>query len=109
MRYSGREVIGVVCELPPGLEVTIEVIDILTDELIELEDDVCVESEHIGGIYRWSTDKIKDKEELGYKNLLCSMVGNDGTRSLAKLVIGGTAEMVYVLEDDITVVKALVS
>lgn len=92
MRYKSTENTVLAGQLPPSTSVTIKIINMETDELIELNDSVCVESIHIPGVYLFNTSNITTQLDI-YTNCLYEMSGLDNKGALkkfyGKIVIGG--------------------
>lgn len=93
MRYSSSEKTVLVGQLTPGRVVSIKIINLLTDTLIDISNSTCVESEHIPGLYLWSTNDITPGGVTGFTNLLYEMKQGDEVY-YGKFVYGG-----YVDED----------
>ena len=86
MRYNFDENSILAGMLPSGKNVTIKIIRMDTDELLELSDDTCHESQHIPGVYLWDTNNISTKV-TNYTN--CLYVMTDGNKNFyGKFVIG---------------------
>lgn len=76
MRYSKDEESILVGMLPEGLDnVTIEVLNLKTDTVMDLTDNRCVESSKFPGVYIWSTNNMAAANTNGYINLLYRMTG----------------------------------
>lgn len=87
MRYELSENIAIGGILPTGVNVTIEVIDMLSDTPVVLSSNACTESIHINGLYVWTTDNITTAPN-GYSVMFYRM--SDGTNNVqGKFVYGG--------------------
>lgn len=90
MRYSESEATVLVGTLKPGLTVKIKIIELSNDNLVELNTDACIESEHLPGVYLWSTTNINDNSLIGYSNLLYEMTSiEDNKKFYGKFIFGG--------------------
>lgn len=89
MRYSNTEETILVGIFEPGTTVNIKIIDLATDNIIKLNSDVCTPSDHIPGIYRYSTTNIDKNTVPAYANLLFCMTDVDGNVYYGKFVYGG--------------------
>jgi len=88
MRYSSNENTTLVGQLTPNRVVTIKIINILTDTVIPLTNNVCVESNHIPGLYLWNTSNLSIDAITGYTNLIYEM--RQGTEVYyGKFIYGG--------------------
>ena len=88
MRYNFDENSILAGMLPPGGTVTIKIIRMDTDELLELNNDTCQESQHIPGVYLWDTNNITT-QITDYVN--CLYIMTDGDKNFyGKFVIGNT-------------------
>lgn len=58
MRYVKTENTILAGELESGTTVKIKLINMLTDELLPINSDICVESQHIPGTYLWPINNI---------------------------------------------------
>lgn len=98
MRYSSNENTVLVGNFPTGATVSIKIIDMLTDELVTLTDNVCTESAHIEGMYLFNTGNIISvftKET----SLLFEM--SDGTSTFyGKFVCGGYINLITTFTKD---------
>ena len=77
MRYSKDETAILVGMFPKDLSITIEVLDMENDNLLELKDNAVVESEVYTGVYFWNTDNIHNTTKALYNNLLYKMTPDD--------------------------------
>ena len=86
MRYATQESTVILGYLSPNTAVTIKIINTKTDELVTIGDGVCVESQHIAGVYRYLIDNSQIGEiEIAYE------MSNGKDSYGGKLVIGGYA------------------
>ena len=70
MRYVKTENTILAGELAPGTTVKIKLINMLTDELLPINLDMCVESQHIPGTYLWPINNI---DQSVFDNLIQPM------------------------------------
>ena len=70
MRYIKTENTILAGELSPGTTVKIKLINMLTDELLPINSDMCVESQHIPGTYLWPINNI---DQSVFDNLIQPM------------------------------------
>lgn len=89
MRYAKEEQAILVGKFKPGSIVTIKLIELSNDNLVEVTNNICVESEHLPGIFLWSTSDIADDSLVGYSNLLYLMSDETGKEFIGKFVYGG--------------------
>ena len=90
MGYSINEEVVLVGRLPPGSTVTISLLDLKTDNYIEITIDECIESEKAPGIFTWSTRFIQEDAISGYSKLYYNMEREDGIYNDDGLItIGG--------------------
>jgi len=99
MRYSIEETTTLVGLFDTGLSVTIKVIDLNTDTLIDLTTNVCTESSNIPGVYLFSTSNINLNVDTGIVNLLYEMIDENGKKYYGKFSMGGYIddELLYTL------------
>lgn len=88
MRYATQETTVILGYLTPGTDVTIKIINTKTDELLVIGNGVCVESQHIPGVYRY----LVDNRQLGEVEIAYEMSNGTDTYG-GKLVIGGYANV----------------
>lgn len=90
MRYSETEQTVLVGQFKPNQTVRIKIIELATDNLVDVDTDVCIESKHMSGMYLWKTSNIKPNAVSGYSNLLYEMkTVEDGKVFYGKFVFGG--------------------
>jgi len=89
MRYSEKEETVLVGTFDPGLDVKIKILNLDTDSLITLKTDKCLESEHIPGVYMFSTINIDKNTVPKYANLLYEMYDGEIDRQYGKFIYGG--------------------
>ena len=92
MRYTKNEDVILVGKFKPGSVVKITLIELSNDNLVEVNTDECVESEHIPGIFLWSTSDIKPDALVGYSNILYVMKDDTGKEFMGKFAVGGYLE-----------------
>lgn len=94
MRYGEREtaiLAGVFGET--GLDVRIKIVELSNDNLVELKTDVCIESEHIEGLYLFSTANIMNDALIGYNNLVYLMYSpSSNVKQYGKIAKGGIVD-----------------
>lgn len=95
MRYSTNEkanLVGIFNKT--GLTVTIELLELSNDNLVELTTNACIESAHMPGIYLFSTENIKADSLVGYSNILYKMTDTSDTTNVyyGKIVFGGVLD-----------------
>ena len=96
MRYNSNETTAVAGKLPTGGSVTIKVVLLETDTIVDVSSNVCNESQHIEGMYIWDTSNILTKSG----HMLYEMT--DGTnKAYGKLVYGGYVDDI-VTNDSLT-------
>lgn len=114
MRYFKTEDTVLVGYLVPNSNVTITIIDLDNDKVIPLTDNNCVESEHIEGLYAFSTSNIdKDKLEDRIYNLFYIMEDDVGNKTYGKFTLGTKEEVlledikdtVIVTKDTVEIIK----
>jgi len=99
MRYAIGENSTLVGQFEEGSTVHIKVLVLDTDTLLELDNDVCVESEHMPGMYIWKTSNISSNNNLiGYTNLLYEMTSEAGKKYYGKIVYAGYVEKVQLTD-----------
>ena len=89
MRYGKDEQVILVGKFKPGSTVTIKLIELSNDNLVEVTNNICVESDHLPGVYLWSTSDISDDSLVGYSNILYLMSDDTGKEFIGKFVYGG--------------------
>lgn len=90
MRYSELEKTVLVGQFKTGQAITIKLIELSNDNIVEISNNNCIESQHMPGIYLWSTDYIVDNSLVGYSNLLYEMTSvDDGRKYYGKFIYGG--------------------
>lgn len=90
MRYSEEETTTLVGQFKPGQTVKIKLIELASDALVSVNNDICIESVHMPGMYLWKTTNITDSTLVGYTNLLYEMkCVEDGKLFYGKFVFGG--------------------
>lgn len=96
MRYAVDEENIIVGILPTGNAVTIEVLDLVADTLVPLTSNVCIESNIINGVYRWSTNNITNSGDYlnNYVVLLAKMTSSDGSIDYSKFIYGGFVDTI---------------
>ena len=88
MRYKEEETTNLVGKLGNQKEVTIKVVHVPSDTLISTLSDKCVESQHISGMYFWSTTNMETTLTGAF---IYEMT--DGSKvSPGKFTIGGAME-----------------
>lgn len=88
MRYTNEEVTGLVGKLGIDEIVTIKVVHIPSDTLVEVASDICIESDHIPGMYMWDTSNMGVPVSGAYMYEM-----TDGTKvSPGKFTIGGAMD-----------------
>lgn len=94
MRYGSTEtaiLAGIFGET--GLDVRIKIVELSNDSLVELKTDSCIESEHIDGMYLFSTANIMNDALLGYNNLVYMMYSEGSAiKQYGKIAKGGIAD-----------------
>ena len=85
--------------LTAGSTVKIKLINTLTDKLISITDDVCIESEHIGGLFYFDTSKID--EEFVSLEIAYVMSDNAGEFYGGKVVISNDVPTVSTIKKDL--------
>lgn len=88
MRYNETENTVLAGIFKSGDIVTIKIINMETDELEELNSDICVESSHIAGSFLWSVTNMTNAPSLYYKNFMYEM-SNGVTKFYGKFIYGG--------------------
>ena len=91
MRYSKNENNTLVGYFEPGSSVKIDILAIDTDNKLILDDDICIESQEIPGIFLWNTRSINASNGFDhYSNLVYKMYNtNTGEIYLGKFAMGG--------------------
>lgn len=93
MRYAKYENVNLMGFLTPNSNVTIKVVALSNDSetLLELNDNVCIESEHIPGVYRWSTVDLTNAI-IGYTELIYIMENTDNEEDVysSKIALSGS-------------------
>jgi len=91
MRYSKNENSTLVGYFEPGASVKIDILAIDTDNKLILDDDICIESQEIPGIFLWNTRSINTSNGFDhYSNLVYKMYNtNTGEIYLGKFTMGG--------------------
>jgi len=89
MRYAYTEETVLVGQLQPGDTVTIKIIDLATDNLITTTTTNCIESQHIAGMFMFSTINIDKNTVSSYANLLYEMTSSTGEKAYGKFIYGG--------------------
>lgn len=94
MRYGSTEtaiLAGIFSE--SGLDVRIKIVELGNDNLVELKTDICIESEHIEGLYLFSTSNIVNDALLGYNNLVYIMYSEgSAVKQYGKIAKGGVID-----------------
>ena len=96
MRYESGESSVLVGKFTPGTAVTIKVLDIHTNTLVPLSDDVCTESA-IPGIYLWELAG----NDVPTNTSILYMMTNGREMSIGKLVYGGFPDAVNTRADEV--------
>ena len=91
MRYSKNENSTLVGYFEPGSSVKIDILAIDTDNKLILDDDICIESQEIPGIFLWNTKNINSSNSIDhYSNLIYRMYNTStGEIYLGKFTMGG--------------------
>jgi len=108
MRYiKGEKAILVGIFSKPGLTVTMKMIVLEGDNLVELTSNICVESEHMPGVYMFSTENIKDDSIVTDCNILAEMTNtaDETMKRYGKISFGGGFNNDTVV--DLTEIKTL--
>jgi hypothetical protein len=94
MRYSVDEENGLIGIFATGKTVTIKLLNIITDTLVDITTNVCHESTKIPGVYIWSTSNIINSKEYldTYVNMLYEMRSDDDKVYYGKFIYGGYVE-----------------
>jgi len=89
MRYKNGEYTTLIGNLLPGRDVTITLIDIREDTLLDILTHECHESAHIPGAYLWDTSNLVSAPS-GEDHINCMYQMTDGNDIFqGKFVIGG--------------------
>jgi len=114
MRYSNDESTVLVGTFETGKTIKIKVLNIVTDTLVSIKNNNCVESNHIEGVYLWPTNNIENAAlKSGYHNLIyCMYDDTSGKRFYGKFVYGGFVDKEVTfdtsgLEVDLTEIKEI--
>lgn len=92
MRYSSNENTTLAGKFPPGSSVTIKIVNIDTDSLLTLTNNICQESIHIPGLFLFNTSKINANLST-YTN--CAYEMTDGTNIFyGKFVYAGYVDQI---------------
>jgi len=91
MRYSASENTTLVGLFDPGLTVTIQILNLDTNTIVNVSDSSCTESA-IPGVYIWNTANITDV--LDNANLLYVMTTNTGKTFYGKFTYGGVIDKI---------------
>jgi len=89
MRYAYAEETVLVGQFQTGSTVTIKIIDLATDNLITTTTATCIESQHIAGMFLFSTTNINKATVPTYANLLYEMASTTGEKAYGKFIYGG--------------------
>ena len=91
MRYSKSEDSTLVGYFKPGSSVKIDILAIDTDNKLILDDDICIESQEVPGIFLWNTRSINASNSFHhYSNMLYKMYDTDTDEIyLGKFIMGG--------------------
>lgn len=85
MRYNSEEITALVGEFSTGDSVTIQVIDIVNDEVLTLADNVCEELGNCPGMFKWTTDKMP----AGVEGHMLYRMNNGSKNYYGKFTMGG--------------------
>lgn len=95
MRYSNTEETVLVGIFEPDAVVTIKIIDLATDNIIGVTRDDCTPSEHVPGVFRFSTTNIDKNTVPEYANLLFCMTDEELNVYHGKFIYGGYLDASY--------------
>jgi len=96
MRYSKNEDSVLVGKFIPGSRVTIRILALDTDNELILDDDLCIESGHLPGMFMWSTSRINASNNItDYSNLVYIMSSSTGEETVGKFTYGGYLDKNY--------------
>lgn len=113
MRYANDEQTVLVGMFNTNSNVKIKIVNLLNDSLVNISDNICVESRHIDGAFLWTTNNIADSAlSNGYYNLLYEMYDEEDNKFHGKFIYGGYVNKpvdidMSALESDITEIKQL--
>lgn len=98
MRYGKDEITYLVGKFDKSdIIVKIKIINLLTDEKIELKDDNCISSSTVPGLFSFSTANIVSDTVKMNSSLFYIMEGSNGQEFIGKFTYGGnTDKEVYV-------------
>jgi len=93
MRYATGEDTTLLGTFKAGTTVNIQVLDLKTDNLVNITSSVCTESNKVPGLYQWTTSNINDPAIVGYRDMFYRMTDAAGNTFDGKFVYGGYTDM----------------